>query len=113
MAVYTPFERIPEWRDLSDDKRRLLCAPLVPIRLTADNDGGVDDLEVMFGFGDSERGLRFVGDTDVSMTGFASATAYGFAARPQAGLRARSGMDLFSSARGTIVDFTCWDLKAP
>jgi hypothetical protein len=99
LAIYSPFERIPEWEALAEDRRRLLCAPVVPVQCTVDNRTGVDDVEIMFGFGDHERCLRYVGDTDAAMVGFASATAYGFAARPQPGLRAKSGMDLFSGRR--------------
>lgn len=105
LQIFSPFERIPDWEGLADDRRKLLCAPVVTARCSADNRSGSEDLEILFGFGDTERGLRLLGDTEPALVGFASATAYGFAARPQPGLRVKSGMDLFSSwredARGT------------
>jgi xylan 1,4-beta-xylosidase len=99
LAIHSPFERIPEWEALGEERRRLICAPVLPVQCIVDNRSGTGDLEVMFGFGGNERGLRFVGDTDASMNGFASGNAYGFASRPRPGLRAKSGMDLFSSWR--------------
>jgi hypothetical protein len=99
VQVYSPFERIPEWTALDADRQRLLCAPVVCMRCTVDNKAGTSDLEFMFGFGDHDRGLRYLPDTNRSLEGFASGLSYGFAARPRDGLRAKSGMDLFSSRR--------------
>jgi hypothetical protein len=99
LSIFSPFERIAEWEALSEDRRRLLCAPVVPVRCTADNRSGTDNLEIMFGFGDDDCCLRYIGEADSSMAGFAAVNAYGFAARLQPGLRAQSGIDLFSSRR--------------
>ena len=99
LQLFSPFERIPDWEALTEERRKLLCAPVVTARCSGDNRGGAEELEIVFGFGDTERGLRFMGDTDPRLVGFASATAYGFAARAQPGLRVKSGMDLFSSWR--------------
>ncbi len=99
LSIYSPFEKTADWESLDDKRRKFLCAPVVPARCTADNRSGAGDLEIMFGFGDTERGLRYLGDGDPSLIGFASATAYGLATRPQPGLRVKSGMDLFSNWR--------------
>ena len=99
LSVLSPFERIAEWESLGEDLRRRLCAPVIPVRCAADNTAGTEDLEILFGIGGAERGLRYLGDTDPSLVGFACATEYGFAALPQPGLRAQSGLDLFSRSR--------------
>lgn len=99
IAFYSPFEAVREWTALPADRQKLLCAPVVPVLCTVDNSKGDKPVQLMFGFGDRERGLRVLGDTHPELVGFASATFYGFAARPHPRLSVRSGFDLFSHWR--------------
>ena len=99
VTLYSPFEQVPEWTALDADRQKLLCAPVLCMKCSVDNRAGATDLEFLFGFGDHDRTLRYLPDTDGNLEGFASGLAYGFAARPQDGLRAKSGMDLFSNRR--------------
>jgi hypothetical protein len=99
VTLYSPFEQVREWTALDAGRRKLLCAPVICMSCSVDNRAGTTDLEFLFGFADDEGSLRYLPDTDGNLEGFASGLAYGFAARPRDGLRARSGMDLFSSRR--------------
>jgi len=99
LTIYSPFERIPDWDALSEDARRMACAPFILAVLVLDNTEGSVPLEAIFGIADDRVGMRSLGDTHPHLAGFASGRSYGFATRPGPAVSLRSGMNIFSRLR--------------
>lgn len=94
--LLTPFERTDDPASFDAATGRRVLAPLISAELAFDNTSGADDVELLFGLGQTERAWRPLGDSDPSLSGFAGGPAAGFATPAAREVRPVQGFTLFA-----------------
>ncbi len=106
-TLHTPFGPVPDPAKLIGAKARFHLAPLVCGTLEYDNRQGKAAVQLIFGLGESDRGLHPLADSTEGLAGFACGQEFGFATAPTSGLELRQGFDVFAPKfrdhRGLLV----------
>jgi len=95
-ALYSPFDRIEEIANLSEEEAKFLYAPVVLATLSYDNRKGAEDVELIFGLNEAAQPWYPVGDYQPDLCGFAVGRAFGYAVRAGEAAYTKQGFSVFN-----------------
>lgn len=105
--LVTPFDVVPDPQRLKGDRARFLLAPVVTGSIEFDNRAGKEPVQLIFGIGEPEKGMRPLTDTLEAVAGFAGGRQFGYATPASSAVEMRQGFDVFAPKfrdyRGLLV----------
>jgi xylan 1,4-beta-xylosidase len=95
--ISTPFEKVPEPKQLDRAAARYHFAPVVCATLSFDNSKGTAPVELMFGIGDAEVQMYPMSNHELGFSGFSGGDRFGFAAKTTPEMSIRQGFSIFAA----------------
>jgi len=94
-SIITPFGNVNNPKDMAEEEKKLIFAPVIFAKISLDNTKGASDAEMIFGVEGLKRRISEV--THDSYLGAAYGRKYGFAVKASDDIRELSRLDILSS----------------